>query len=192
MSRLPAPSSVMAEDALSRTNKEASVKKNWPTLVLLVAGMVTACGPPIVPRTVPFNEAEYRPYASKGTGSIMGELDVTSPNGGVETGARCEEAFLAPVTSYSTEWFQREIVNGEQLADQDPRAGAYHRQTLVKGTSHFHFENLPPGSYYLTCHMTWSRWYMSRLRPTMFGESGWAYATVKVGPGEHVTVRLKR
>ena len=160
--------------------------------LLLLAGVLNACGPLAAPRLVAFDEAEYRPYAGKGTGSITGELDVTPSDGGVETGARCEEAYLAPVTSYSTEWYEREIMKGEPLAEPDPRVGTYHRQTLVKGASHFHFYNLPSGSYYLACRLTWSRWYMGQRRPTMFGGAGWAYAKVQVGEGEQVSVRLKR
>lgn len=161
-------------------------------LLVLFLGMLAACGPATAPRLVAFDEAEYRAYVGKGTGSITAELDVTPPDGGVETGARCEEAFLAPVTKYSTEWFEREVVKGESLADQDPRADVYHRQTQVKGTSHFHFDNLPSGAYYLACRVTWSRWYMGPRRPTMFGRGGWAYETVQIGAGERVTVRLKR
>ena len=166
-------------------------RKYLPIILFLGAWFVQGCGANLPARVVPFNEGEYRPYVNPGNAALTGEVDTPRLSQGAETGTRCEEAILVPVTSYTTEWFEQEILNGKPLSEPDPRAKAYEQRTLVKGTSHFHFYNLAPGSYYVVCRMTSSRWYMDRRRLTMFARPGWTYATVNVKPGEQMIVKLR-
>jgi len=169
----------------------ACVNRRWLAIVLLLCvGLVQGCGASLPPRVVPFNEGEYLPYVKPGNAALTGEVDAPRLSQGAETGTRCEEAVLVPVTRYSTEWFEREVLKGEPLSEPDARSRAYERRVPVKGASHFHFYNLAPGTYYVACRMTSSRWYMDRKRPTMFARPGWIYATVKVNPGEQLVVRL--
>lgn len=166
-------------------------RKSLAIVLLLCAGVVQGCGGSLPPRTVPFNEGEYLPYVNPGNASLTGEVDAPRLSQGAETGTRCEEAILVPMTRYSTEWFEREVLKGEPLSEPDSRSRAYERRVPVKGASHFHFYNLAPGTYFVVCRMTSSRWYMDRKRLTMFARPGWIYAAVKVKPGEQAVVRLQ-
>ena len=71
------------------------------------------------PRTVEFIESEYDPYAGSGTGTIAGQAFFRTRGGDVKFGAGCE-VHLNPVTSYSTEWFERYVKNYETLQEPDP------------------------------------------------------------------------
>jgi len=169
----------------------ASVPSRWPSIVILSAGLVAACASAPANRAIPFDETDYAAYTGNGTSSITGEVDFKPLFNGRETGVRCEEAILMPVTRYSTEWITREVIGGEKLSDPDPRIEPYLRKSQLRGANHVHFYNLPAGSYYMACRMTSSRWFMGRRNLLMFGQRGWSYAKATVGSGEHVAVKLQ-
>jgi len=113
------------------------------------------------PRQATFVQAEYDPYAGKGSGSIAGQAFLKTRAGDVKFGAG-ETVNLNPVTSYSTEWFERAVLAGEALETPDERAAPYRRSCIADGSGQFRFEQLPAGEYYLACPIVWEY-------PTQFG-----------------------
>ena len=67
--------------------------------------------PQRVPRTAVFNEDEYATYAGDGTATITGQAFVKTRGGDVKFGAG-NKVFLNPVTTYSTEWYQKYVIGG--------------------------------------------------------------------------------
>lgn len=137
-------------------------------------------------RTATFNEAEYAPYAGEGPSSISGEAFVRTADGLSAKCAGCT-VFLTPATHYSTEWFERHVIDGQRLAQGDPRSYKYRRETTGDSEGFFAFNTLPAGDYYITCQVTWQ----------IPGKSGkttgaWAYSKGKVHleAGEHKKVTL--
>jgi hypothetical protein len=122
-----------------------------PFLVLALVGCATHV-PPSAPRQVPFDSTEYTPYTRPGTGRIAGQIlfrtvtDEVKPGGG-------KKVLLSPVTSYSTEWWQQEVVGGQRLQPPDSRAMPFQRDATADREGRFRFEGLPPGEYYLA---SWS------------------------------------
>ena len=157
----------------------------FPLLLLLGA---CAVGP--LPRQAAFIQTEYAPYDQRGDASISGLVSLRSNEGNVTSGGACKEVLLEPVTSYSTEWFDHEVIKNERLAPPDPRALTYRQTTQMDSAGHFHFEQLPAGSYYLACLMQWDRWIMQGTRPIMFEEVAWVHSRLSLRAGEHGRVVL--
>jgi hypothetical protein len=155
------------------------------TLPLLSLG---ACATPkLMPRTATFIQAEYDPFAVEGTGSISGEAFLKTRSGDVKLGAG-ETVILNPVTSYSTEWYERSIGAGEALEPGDERARPYTKRVIVDSRGSFRFDKLPPGDYYLACRIVWeyaSQWGLQRT-----GGMAHARATVCTGEDTRVIVTL--
>jgi hypothetical protein len=157
----------------------------FPLLLLL-----GACAGSPQPRLAAFSQTEYAPYDRPGDASISGSASLRSDEGNVTSGGGCKEVVLEPVTSYSTEWFDHEVMKNERLGPPDPRALTYRRTTQMDSTGHFHFEQLPAGSFYLACLMRWDRWIMQGTRPIMFEEAAWVHGRLTLRPGEHGRVVL--
>ncbi len=155
--------------------------------LLLLLG---ACASTPLPRQAAFSQTEYAPYDQRGDASISGLVSLRSDEDNVTSGGGCKEVVLEPVTSYSTEWFDHEIMKNERLAPPDPRALTYRRTTQMDSAGHFHFEQLPAGSYYLACLMRWDRWIMQGTQPIMFEEAAWVHGRLTLKPGEHGRVVL--
>jgi hypothetical protein len=60
-----------------------------------------------------------------------------------------KQVILLPVTSYSTEWWQQEVVGGQRLQPADSRAAPFERTSSADGQGRFHFDSLPAGEYYV-------------------------------------------
>jgi hypothetical protein len=159
-------------------------------LLLLLSVILQACTALPAPRTAAFQEAEYQPYAGAGEGSVSGQVSMRTGENYVTSGGGCKEVLLEPVTSYSTEWFEREVMKNEPLGAPDPRTLTYRRTTQTDGTGYFHFERLPPGSYYVACLVRWDRWIMQGTRPVMFEEATWVHGRLTLKAGEHGRVVL--
>jgi hypothetical protein len=123
-------------------------------MALLIAVTAAGCVSPPQPRLTQFIEEEYTPYAGEGTASVYGEAFPRLRNGGVMRGAGCR-VHLNPVTTYSTEWYERSVIAGQVLTPVDNRVRPYHRETIADGDGKFEFEKLPAGEYYLACSITW-------------------------------------
>ena len=161
-----------------------------PCVGLLMAATLLSCAMPPAPRTASFDPHEYAPYGKAGTASVTGQVFLSPGEGGVTSGAGCKQVFLEPVTTYSTEWVEREVIENRQLAAPDPRVVTYRRTTQTDGAGFFRFENLPAGAYYAACRMQFDRWIMTGNRPTMFEELVWVHARVDLAAGQHGKVVL--
>jgi uncharacterized protein YodC (DUF2158 family) len=158
--------------------------------LLLLPLVFQACATLPAPRTATFQESEYQPYAGTGEASVSGQVSMKAGGGQVTSGGGCKEVLLEPVTSYSTEWFEREIVKHEALGTPDPRALSFRRTAQTDATGSFRFEKLPAGSYYVACLMQWDRWIMQGTRPVMFEEDVWVHGRLTLRPGEHGRIVL--
>lgn len=67
-----------------------------------------------------------------------------------------ETVSLNPVTSYSTFWYENNIIGDRALADPDPRLDAHILRTTADGSGTFQFERVPAGDYYLVSNVRWS------------------------------------
>jgi hypothetical protein len=159
-------------------------------LVLLLAVILQACATAPAPRAAAFQESEYQPYTGPGQASVSGQVSMRTGDGHVTSGGGCKEVLLEPVTSYSTEWFEREVMKNEVLGTPDPRALSFRRTTPTDAGGSFHFDQLPAGSYYVACLMRWDRWIMQGARPVMFEEAAWVHARLTLKAGERARVVL--
>ena len=157
---------------------------------LLFALALVSCAPLPVQRQASFDPHEYAPYEKTGTSTISGQVSLRAQDGAVTSGGGCREVYLEPVTSYSTEWYEHEVVKNETLTAPDPRARTYRKVTGTDGVGFFRFENLPQGSYYVACRMQFDRWIMTGTRPTMFEETIWVGARVDLEHGQDARVTL--
>jgi len=131
-------------------------------ICVLLAFMMTAatgCMAPPLPRKTPFDPSEYAWSTRSGTGSLTGQAFVTTVGGDVKYAAG-KTISLNPVTSYSTEWYNRRILNNENLEVADPRATELTRSAMADGEGRFKFKDLPAGDYYVTVYIGWMvPWY---------------------------------
>jgi hypothetical protein len=158
------------------------------TLILMLTAMLlVSCS--AQSRHAQFIQDEYTSYGGYGTAVIYGEAFVKTPGGGIKKAAAGTKVFLNPVTTYSTEWFERQIIGGQLLRDPDRRTSPYHHETVVDTEGRFEFQHLPLGDYYLACDISWEvpdgYWHT-----TVMG--GWTYAKVSLSAGERKKVLLTR
>jgi hypothetical protein len=138
-------------------------------------------------RQVAFIESEFAPYAGTGTSTIVGQAFLKTRSGEVRFGAGCKVQ-MAPVTSYTTETYERGILRGERLEDPDPRYSAYRHTTIADGNGNFEFHNIPAGSYYVSCPIFWEYATSDGLAST----GGIAFGQATVAPGETTKVIVTR
>jgi hypothetical protein len=117
---------------------------------VLFLAVVTACAHATGPaaRESAFNEQEYAQYAYAGTGTITGQVVVRGEGGRTEP-AQGSQVSLNPVTSYSTEWWNRTVVGGLNLRSADEREQKYLRTTTTDVDGRFAFSDLPRGEYFV-------------------------------------------
>ena len=127
---------------------------NMRCWILAGAILLSACAPAIYPRQAIFNESEYAPYKGVGTAIVYGEAFLLTRGGDVKKGAGAR-IYLSPVTSYSTEFFQRSVLAGQRLEDPDPRVVPYVRTTIADSEGKFEFSDVPAGTFYLYCWIVW-------------------------------------
>lgn len=151
--------------------------------VLAIAGLSACIGSRANPykRVAVYDEAEYAPYATPGTGSISGQAFVKTRGGDVKYGAG-NIVYLNPVTSYSTEWFEHAVLQEQVATAADERARKYCKEVRADGEGRFEFESLPAGEYYLACTIAWEVAGPYGLTPT----GGVAHAKVQVAAGQHL------
>ena len=101
-----------------------------------------------------FPEAEYLALRKSGSAMIRGRAFLKAPDGGVKTAAG-NQVVLNPVTSYSTEWYEKSYLRGLQMQDADPRLLAYLRTQVADGGGRFVFRNVPAGEYFITTEVRW-------------------------------------
>ena len=128
------------------------------------------------PRKTEFILAEYEPYGEIGSSAIEGHAFLWDEEGDLVYGAG-RLIFMNPVTTFSTEWWERNVLCQVELEPKkDHRSSYYHRITIADGFGQFRFQNLPAGEYYLG----------SRV---IDGEQ-FAYARVNITDGEVAKILL--
>ena len=63
---------------------------------------------------------------------------------------------IVPVTAYTSEWFEREIIGGERLVAADPRLAALSRDVETDSQGRFRVTGLAPGEYFITSRFTYT------------------------------------
>lgn len=132
------------------------MKNVWIPFILAAAisGCAVTQPQPLVPR-VPFPVAEYEALPKTGTGSVTGQAFLRTVGGDVKYGAG-SDVYLQPVTAYTKQWYEVNILGGRQLENPDPRATLGQLSTQADGNGNFTFNNVPPGNYFLSSAVRWS------------------------------------
>jgi hypothetical protein len=143
---------------------------------------LTSCETGPQPRRVPFNEADFAPYARSGSGSVVGQIYISFKDGSLRPG-RSIGVDLVPVNDYTREIVERKIIHGENLAPGDPRYDKYVRHTVADDLGNFEFHHLPAGDYFVGGIVEWDDSQSFRVH-----QSQWAWERVIVQPGQSVRV----
>ena len=126
-----------------------------------------------------YDPAEYAPYARAETGVVEGQAFLVQRAGGVVVGAG-RDVYLAPVTSLSTEVYERWIIGYQRLEPTDAPVQQFTQTTKGDAEGRFRFEGLAPGDYYLWCTIQWQVPDGNITRT----EGGIAHAEVSVRDGQ--------
>ena len=135
-------------------------------VIVLASGCVTTT--PI--ERLPFPQEEYDELPETGTGVVKGQAFLRTRGGNVITSAG-SRVYLNPLTTYSIQWYLAYLedledpFNNVVLSDPDPRLMEYIRETIADASGSFRFENVPPGTYYLTTEVSWDAPTGSGFRP---------------------------
>lgn len=140
---------------------------------------------------VPFNEAEFAPYAFDGMAVIRGEAVVTFKDGKTINASQ-EFVYLIPSTAYTREWFQHRVLAGKSIDGIDPRSLRVTRATATNNDGRFTFINVPAGEYYLICTILWEipSFNVRSMEVKRGVARTLAYVTVRVGPDEQAIVHV--
>jgi hypothetical protein len=149
------------------------------TVVVLVAAL-TACSSR---KQETINQREYAPYRGAGTARIAGQVSMTLASGQVLYGAACQVR-LTPVTTESTR-FMNDVVKAGSTKDWSNKPDSVWWFAQANDEGRFEFDEVPAGSYYVTCPVAWRDASGSAVQRTL-----WAETTV--GPGERVQVLVSR
>ncbi len=106
-------------------------------------------------RQARFDPNEYKKFDKPGNSVLSGRiwLDL-GPNVRVVP-ERCK-VILQPITSYTVEWYEREVKKGAKLGPMDPRALAYRKTAFSDEKGRFVFKNLAPGRYYVVTRVPYN------------------------------------
>jgi hypothetical protein len=156
-------------------------------LTLIGTVFLSGCVTPPAKREAVFNESEFAPYDGTGSSTIMGQAFLKTVGGEVRYGAGCQ-VVMVPVTSYSTEEYERAIIRGERLEPPDSSYATYVHTTIADGNGNFEFSEIPSGGYYLACLIQWEYQTENGLTPT----GGTVYGRVSVSSNKTAKVILTR
>lgn len=134
-------------------------------------------------RKAVFDPAEYASYLRGGNGAIAGQAFMVTRGGDVKFGAG-REVVANPVTTYSTEWFERGVMGGERLKPPAPGMPEPKR-VVADGNGRFTISGLAAGDYYVACWIVWEV-------PTYGVSGGWVGKRVTVRDGQTTEVVLTR
>ena len=176
---------VTIEGTTPEESPEALLQMHGSMVAWLDAHMRPTSGPPVVDRPsararqTSFVASEYAPYLKVGAGSIDGVAYLVMPNGS-RVFCSNELVFMNPVTTLSTEWYERNVLAREEL-EPLPLSSAPQRAhwiTRADEQGRFRFVDLPAGEYYLGCRA--------------LEDQGFAHGRVTLTEGEASTVLLTR
>jgi hypothetical protein len=128
------------------------------------------------------NEREYAPYRERGSARISGSVTMTTSGGTVLVGSACQVR-LTPVTDDSTRYIQDVVMKGDTKPWKED-ADAVWWVTAADEQGRFTFEDVPAGSYYLTCPVAWRDSVDGSARQRIL----WAQTTVAGSESVDVTV----
>lgn len=159
------------------------MKHAWIPVIL--AAVISGCAipqplPPV--ERIAFPAAEYDALPKIGTGTVAGQAFLRTVGGDVKYGAG-SEVYLQPVTSYTKQWYEVNILGGRQLTNPDQRAVQGQLSTQADGGGNFTFANVPPGNYFLSTSVRWSS-------PSQYGllpQGGVVVKTITVSDGKQTT-----
>jgi hypothetical protein len=97
---------------------------------------------------MPFPSAEYSSLARTGSGRVTGSIYLIGP-GGNKVYGKHTRLYLNPVTSYSTQWYNKSYLGGAKMSKVDSRLFNYLKFTTSDSNGKYEFLNVPSGSYYL-------------------------------------------
>lgn len=162
-----------------------AMKTVW--IPLIFAATISGCAvphqqyqPPV--QRIPFPAAEYDALPKKGTGTVTGQAFLRTVGGDVKYGAG-SDVYLQPVTAYSKQWYEVNILEGRQLSAPDQRATQGQLSTQADGSGNFTFIDVPPGNYFLSAAVRWSS-------PSQYGlipQGGVIVKIVTVSDGKQTT-----
>jgi len=101
-----------------------------------------------VVQRIAFPVSEYNSLAKTGKATVTGHIYINT-NSGLKVYGKQTRLYLNPVTSYSTQWYQKSYLGGAKMSKVDPRLFNYLKFTTSDSNGKFEFLNVPSGSYYL-------------------------------------------
>jgi len=101
-------------------------------------------------------EAEYVPYFSGGTGSVIGQAFLTQAGGGVVKAAG-RTVTLDPATTVGNEWWAKagKFWVHRYITPPSPNFQKARKSTIADADGKFKFSNLSAGKYYVRTEVTW-------------------------------------
>ena len=97
---------------------------------------------------IPFPVDEYQTLQKNGDATVKGVIFVET-SGGKRVYGKNTRLYLNPVTSYSTQWYEKSYLGGAKMSKVDPRLFNYLKFTTSDENGNFEFVNVPSGSFYL-------------------------------------------
>ena len=159
-------------------------------MLFTLLAMGCAAATPPQPRQAPFILGEYERYAKDrlGTAAITGQAFAVTKFGAVKYAAG-KTIELAPVTTYSREWYQVGVVEEKPLTvSAHPEEQNYIRTTVSDAEGHFAFQQIPPGDYYVYTEVRYDYPCSSSTCSALVKP----HAQVSVGPNQSVNVIVTR
>ncbi len=133
------------------------------------------------PPMAKFDPAEAAFIRKPGKGLIEGHAFLPDKRGGSAHNAEGEVVRLIPASSYARTRITHFYGAGKFVAasaipkiEPDPDYVAYTRTTKTESTGRFIFDNVPPGSYFVTTQLIW------KPKDSLISEGGAMYEEVAV------------
>ena len=140
--------SVSTNESLNSDNSVVSETLSTEGTVTPVSNSNVSIKDKTIVQRISFPESEYRSLATSGSGVVKGKIYITTP-GGNKVNGKNTRLYLNPVTSYSTQWFNKSYLGGAKMSKVDNRLFNYLKFTTSDSEGNFEFLNVPSGSYYL-------------------------------------------
>jgi hypothetical protein len=163
------------------------MKRAAISLALLLCGCITnpTARPSRHSMQTVFIPETHDAFMKEGTSTVSGQAFVKTMGGDVKHGAG-NEVFLYPSTPYSLEWLEHAALQGEEVANLDPRFGNYSRRQIGDAEGRFRFERIPPGKYLILCLIQWEVPWFSGSSSGTRTTGGFAISRVVVENGKNV------
>jgi len=150
------------------------------TAVVVLIAALTACSSR---KQETINQREYAPYRGAGSARITGQVSMALDSGQVLYGAACQVR-LTPVTTESTR-FMNDVVKAGGTKDWANKPDAVWWFAQADDEGRFEFDEVPAGSYYVTCPVAWRDAGGSARQRILWAETS-------VGPGDTAQVSVSR